>query len=274
MSGDDPRVVLLSGTVDTGSESVTINSNKTLRGVDANARIVGGLSIRGNNIIVQNLTVQGKGQGNDPEDAINSHGASNIWFDHLNVYDGGDGVMDLTNGSDRATVSWCKFWYTDSGHSHRLALLFGNGSEKCDVDGGKQNHTIHHCWFADLVKSRMPRLLFGKGHIFNNYYNSPGNSYCIGVGSWGSVLVENNYFEDVNDPHRHQDGHPGYIVATGNIYDNTSGSQDEGYQYNGEELNDCEKALWDPGPWTPPYDYTLDPAEDVPTIVRNNAGPQ
>jgi pectate lyase len=274
MSGDDPRVVILSGTVETGSDELEINNNKTLIGADANARIIGGIGIRGNNIIIRNLTVQGMGQGNSPSDAMYSQGASNLWLDHLNVYDGGDGIMDLVNGSDLATVSWCKFWYTDSGHSHRLALLFGNGSEKCDVDAGHQNHTLHHNWFAELVDQRMPRLLFGQGHIFNNYYNSPGNSYCIGSGSWSSLLVENNYFQDVNDPHRFQDSHPSYIAASGNVYDNTDGDQDTGLGGSEGPSNDCENGLGTPGPWTPPYAYSLDPAESIPDLVMRCAGPQ
>jgi pectate lyase len=197
----------------------------------------------------------------------------------LAVYDGGDGLLDLTNGSDHITVSWCKFWYTDPNHSHRLALLFGNSSEKCADDGGKVNHTIHHNWFSDLVKQRMPRLLFGKGHIFNNYYNSPGNDYCVGAGSWASVLVEENYFRDVEDPHRFQDGHPSYIAVSGNIYDNTSGSRDEGARPDPEgPANSCEEGLETPGPWNPSdyysYQHALDAAANVPDIVQRCAGPQ
>lgn len=274
LSDNQPRVILLSGTVDTGSSSLTIKSNKTLRGIDANARIIGGISVNGNNVIVQNLTIEGKGQGKSPSDTINSTGASNVWFDHLNVLNGGDGALDLTRGSDRITVSWNKFWYTDASHSHRLALLFGNGSEQCAVDGGKQNHTVHHNWFAELVDQRMPRLLFGKGHVFNNYYNSPGNGYAIGSGSWASVLVENNYFKNINSPHKFQDGHPSYIAASGNIYDNTSGNRDTGLGGRDGPSNDCERGLGTPGPWRPTYAYQLDAATTVPELVQRCAGPR
>jgi endo-1,4-beta-xylanase len=142
--------------------------------------------------------------------------------------------------------------------------LFGGGSTHGDTDTGKNNHTIHHNWFGNNVKSRMPRLLFGKGHIYNNYYNSPGNTYCIGSGSYASLLVENNYFKDVNDPHRFQDSNPSTITAIGNIYDNVSGSQD-----TGGNTSDA------PAAWTnPPYGYTLDAAESVPELVQRCAGPQ
>jgi pectate lyase len=281
LSGGDARVVHVSGTIDAGDSSVEIESNKTLRGVDRDATIVGGLTVSGSNVIVQNLTIQGKGEGGSPADAINGTG-SNIWFDHLNVLEGGDGLLDLVNGADRITTSWNKFWYTDPDHGHRLSLLFGNDSEKCDLDGGRQHHTIHHNWFADLVRSRAPRLYFGRGHIFNNYYNPPGNNYCIGVGTWASVLIENNYFKDVNNPHQYQDDeYPVYIEAVGNVYDNTSGDQVTGPSSGvGQPLperfegSDCHAALPHPEPFTPPYGYFADAAEDVPDLVQRCAGPR
>jgi pectate lyase len=110
----------------------------------------------------------------------------------------------------------------------------------------------------------MPRLLFGKGHIYNNYYNSPGNDYCIGSGSYASLLVENNYFKDVKDPHRFQDSNPSTITAQGNIYDNVSGKQDTG----GNKSDS-------PAAWTnPPYNYSLHTAESIPELVQRCAGPQ
>lgn len=278
LSGSSPRVVHFSGTIDTGSSYLSIGSNKTLRGTNKDARIIGGLTVSGDNVIVQNFTVQGKGQGSSPADAINSS-ASNVWFDHLHVLDGGDGLLDLVNGANRITTSWNKFSYTDSRHSHRLSLLFGNSSDKCSQDGGKQKHTIHHNWFGSLVDQRMPRLYFGQAHIYNNYYNAPGNSYAIGVGTWASALIENNYFKDVKDPHRHQNEYPTYIEASGNIYDGTSGKRDTGgdgigtmpSRFAGSE---CHANLPDPGPFVPPYNYTLDAAESTPELVMRCAGPQ
>jgi pectate lyase len=255
----EPRVIHLSGSV---SGILEITSNKTIVGVDKNATLIGGITVRdSNNIIIRNLNVK----GGDASDAIGVRGSHHIWFDHLNVWDGPDGIVDLTRGTDHCTVSWSKFWYTDAGHDHRLALLFGGGSTHDDTDEGKNNHTVHHNWFAELVDQRMPRLLFGQGHVFNNYYNSPGNTYCIGSGSWASLLVENNYFHNVNDPHRFQDGNPSYIAATGNVYDNTSGKRDTGLGGSGSNP---------PGPWTPSYSYSLDPAESVPDLVKRCAGPQ
>jgi pectate lyase len=266
-AGDStPRVVLLSGTFTTGGTPITIANNKTLRGVGSNVVIQGGIDINAkSNIIVQNLAIKANGAGGTPADAAAVRSSHHLWFDHVSFSDAGDGLLDLTIASDVITVSWCKFYYTDSGNGHRLASLVGNSSNSTG-DTDHNDVTYHHNWFSTLVDQRMPRLLFGKGHMFNNYYNSPGNGYCIGTGSWGSALVENNYFRQVNSPHQSQDGNPSYIVATGNIYDNTTGNRHTGL------LN--PDASGNPGPWSPPYPYALDAAADVPGIVTLGAGPQ
>ncbi|WBB47202.1 cellulose binding domain-containing protein [Verrucosispora sp. WMMA2044] len=262
--GSTPRVLRISGTISTGSSPVEVGSNKTLVGADANATIRGGININGGgNIIVRNLNVQGGGQGSSPADTIAARNAHHLWFDHLNLWDASDGLLDLTRGVDYITVSWSKFWYTNSSHSHRLASLVGGGSTHGDTDSGKLNATYHHNWFAELVDQRGPRMLFGKGHIYNSYYTSAGNAYSIGTGSYASVLVENNYFKNVNNPHRFQDSNPTYITARGNVYDGTSGRRDTGAQGSGVT------------PFTnPPYSYALDNANDVPGIVSNCAGPK
>lgn len=254
-SGSEPRVVHVSGTM---SGNITVGSNKTIIGKGKTARINGSISINGSNVIIRNLTVKGG------TDTISARGSHHLWLDHLDVSDGADGVIDLTRESDFATVSWSKIYY-DRGGGHRLALLFGGGSTHT-ADRGKNNHTVHHNWLGKGISSRMPRLLFGKGHIYNNYYNSPDNNYCIGSGSWASLLVEGNYFKDVNSPHQFQDGNPSFITARDNVYDNVKGKRDTGAGGSGSDP---------PSAWTTPgYPYTLDKAEDIPALVQRCAGPQ
>lgn len=279
-SDSTPRVILLSGTYATGSSPITIANNKTLRGVDPNVVIQGGIDINAkSNIIVQNVAIRGSGwtktivNGTNvyaqtfPVDTAAARASHHLWFDHVSFSDASDGNLDLTIGSDYITVSWCKFYYTPGSNDvHRLCSLVGNSSTASATDTGKNNVTYHHNWFSTLVDQRMPRLLFGKGHMFNNYYYAPNNGYCIGTGSWGSALVENNYFKNVKNPHQAQDGNPSYIVANGNFYDNTTGNKQTGL------LN--PDASGNPGPWTPPYSYTLDPATSVPSLVTLGAGPQ
>jgi pectate lyase len=271
LAGDGTaRVIEISGTIAAGSTPVEIKSNKTLVGIDKNATIKGGINLSDgtSNVIIRNLNILGVGTSSnsgEPVDTVAARGSHNLWFDHLNLTDGPDGMLDLTKGSDHATVSWCKISYTTSNRDHRLSLLFGAGSTEGETDTGKNNHTVHHNWFAQNVDQRMPRVLFGKSHVFNNFYNSPGNLYCIGSGSFASVLVENNYFKDVKSPHQFADTNHAYIAATGNIYDSTTGNKETGL---GGSTGASVAA------WTPSYGYKLDKAEDVPSIVQRCAGPQ
>jgi pectate lyase len=268
LAGDSTaRVIEISGTIDTGTSPVDIASNKTVVGVNKSATIKGGINIRegSSNIIVRNLNIQGKGEGNDPADTVGARGSHHLWFDHLNISDAGDGNLDLTKGSDYLTVSWSRFSYTDPNHTHRLSCLVGAGSTETATDTGKNNVTYHHNWFAELVDQRMPRVLFGKGHVFNNYYTSSGNGYCVGTGSYASVLVESNYFKNVKNPHRFQDTNPSYITARDNTYDNTTGSRDTGLGGSGGSVT----------PFTdPPYDYAQDATASVPDLITRCAGPR
>jgi pectate lyase len=268
LAGDNTaRIIEISGTIDTGTSAVDIASNKTVVGVNKSATIKGGLNIRegSSNIIVRNLTIQGRGEGGVPADTVAARGSHHLWFDHLNVTDSSDGNLDLTKGSDFLTVSWSKFWYTDPNHSHRLSCLVGAGSTEAATDSGKNNVTYHHNWFAELVDQRMPRVLFGKGHVFNDYYTSTGNGYCVGSGSFAALLVEGNYFKGVKSPHRFQDTNPSHITARDNVYDNTTGNKDTGQGGSGGTVT----------PFTdPPYDYKLDATATIPDLITRCAGPR
>lgn len=264
---EKPRVIVISGTIATEAKPVELRSHKTLRGADKNATLRGGIKIgAAHNVIVQNLNIQGAGVGNDPADAIAVRASHHIWMDHLNVWDSRDGNLDITNGSDYVTVSWCKFWYTDATHDHRLCSLVGSGSTEAETDAGKNRATYHHNWFADLVRERMPRVLFGQSHVFNNLYTCTGNNYCIGAGSFASVLIEQNYFQGVKDPHKFADGNHAFITAKDNVYDATKGKHETGL--GGKEGPNVEAFI------QPPYAYTADAAKDLPALVMKGAGPQ
>lgn len=276
-----PRVLLLEGTYDLGTTYLRVGSNKTFLGMGKNTSVlakVAGFSLRGSkNVILRNFSVIGGGDvGTESGDAITATQADRLWFDHLTIIDGPDGILDLTQGTTNATISWCKIHYTSASQPHRYAMQFSSGSyvTSAATDRGKLDITMHHNWFGDLVDQRMPRHLWGRGHIYNSLYNSPGNSYCIGAGSWASILIENNYFKDVQDPHKFKDDCPTFFAATGNIYDNVTGDRHTGlFAGNTGCLTGGADAVV-PGPWKPPYKYTLDEAKDVPELVKRCAGPQ
>jgi hypothetical protein len=112
-----------------------------------------------------------------------------------------------------------------------------------------------------VISEYLPSIRFGKVHIYNNYYNCPNNLYCVWSRIKAECLIENNYFKSVRDPysiHVEDEGPEDYgkISASGNIFDNCTGTIDDG--------NDTV--------FIPSYSYTLDNAEDTPIIVQNGAG--
>ncbi len=270
-----PRVIIVSGTIDTnegGGSPMEVKSNKTIRGANKQATIYGGLTVKNvSNVIIQNLNIHGVWPNSGPDDTLSSRGSHHIWWDHLNVWDAGDGLLDITNASDYQTVSWSKFWSTNKDHGHRLASLNGSGGGDHPEDWDNLKVTYHHNWWSTLVDQRMPRVMYGMGHVFNNFYDAPGNSYCVGVGSYGAALIERNYFLNVNDPHTFMYDVYCHITARDNVYDGTTGKKDTGMggarKVEGQDFN--------VQPFTdPPYDYTMDDAQDVPDIVTECAGPR
>lgn len=110
-----------------------IKSNKTLVGADKNATIKGGINMSDNtsNVVIRNLNILGAGTSSnsgEPADTIAARGSHNLWFDHLNVMDGPDGMLDLTRGSDHATISWSKFSYSTSNRDVTNPHQFADGN--------------------------------------------------------------------------------------------------------------------------------------------------
>src|SRR5688572_9186803 len=273
----DPLVIELSGTFD--APRLELLSNKTLVGVAGGATINGGIRIRPQssgetveNIIVRNVRVNGATSSvegdvgeapNDDDDAIVIYRAHHVWIDHCEVWDGRDGNLDIVHGSDFVTVSWSKFRYSDAPpyEDHRYSNLIGH-SDSVNAqaeDRGALSVTYHHNWWAERVVERMPRVRFGKVHVFDNYYGSPGTNYAIRAGFESDVLVENNYFDGTGTPHEinEDDGGPGKLTARGNEYVATTGAQDQ----TGTAFE-------------PPYAYSAGPAADVKTAVMAEAGPR
>jgi pectate lyase len=250
---------------------LVLASNKTLIGIGANTALRGGLTVAGSadnylsNIIIRNLNIQGRGTSGSPADGLGIRFSHHVWVDHCNLWDAPDGILDVTRGADYVTISWSRFWYTDANHPHALACLVSGGGTHTDTDTGHMNTTWHHNWWVELVQERMPRYLFGKGHIYNNYYTSSGNNYCIRVGAGANVLIENNYFDSVNNPHEFGDVQVGTITARGNEYVNTTGDRASGDFPGGTGAGT---------PFVPSYSYTADPASAIPDLVRRCSGPQ
>jgi pectate lyase len=254
-SSSATQIIRISGTISVAELSV--NSNKTLIGVGPNATINGGISISGKqNIIIQNLRINGRSSGADG-DGIHIQNSHHVWVDHCDIWDSPDGNLDINDSSDNITVSWTRFYYSSNppASDHRYSNLIGSGDDVTS-DAGKLNVTFHHNWWAERVHERMPRVRFGKVHVFNNYFSSAGNNYCVRGGYQSNIRIENNYFEDVSNPHE-IDGSGAVMTAAGNTYDGTSGSKDT----SGTAF-------------TPPYTYQLQAASGIPAAVKAGYGPR
>ena len=260
VSGDTPRIIQVVGTIHGDYNIPNVGSNKTILGIGYDARIVG-FSVKVtdlDNVIVRNITFNGA----MPQDGLICRRATHLWIDHCTFYDASDGLCDFSDQCDYVTVSWCKFYYTGKVNRHRLSCLVGSTDDNLP-DVGKLNMTFHHNWWGSNCDQRMPRVRYGQNHVYNNYYSCTGNYYCIG-GSWGAkVLLENNYFDHVNNPMldagRTDTGDSGTfrmeIKSVDNIFDGCTGS----------------KTTYGTA-FVPGYTYSLDEAANVPSIVMAGAG--
>jgi pectate lyase len=240
-----PTIVQVSGSI-TLSGMNKVASNKTIVGLGTNARLNGGgLNVsKVSNVIIQNLTITGSG-----DDNINVEYSTKVFVDHNDLSGAYDGNLDIKRASDNVTVSWNRF------HDQDKNALLGHSDDNSSEDTGKLRVTYHHNWF-DGVNQRNPRVRFGNPvHVFNNYYSDIG-SYGVASTENAGVLVERNYFENVEDPYHLGEGSSGAgtLVARDNYKVNSGAGQTGG----------SVRAI--------PYSYGTDTASNVKSIVTSGAG--
>jgi len=259
LGSPDPYVVTVSGLI-TGTDSVNVTSNKTLLGMGSGAHLQGiELSLNGSrNVIIRNMAVShviadGAGTAND---AIVMTGAMNVWIDHCELFsdrthgkDYYDGLVEIKNGASFITVSNCEI------HDHYKVSLISSGDEQ--VGDTVIRATYHHNYFH-AVGSRLPSIRFGKAHVFNNYYFDVADGSGVNSRMGAVVRVEGNYFQGIENPICFLDSpKTGYWdIGAGNTFVSCTGSQ----------------PTTSTGMLTPPYTYTLDPVDGVPTAVPAGAG--
>jgi pectate lyase len=257
-----PLVVQVAGTINLPGPMHDVTSDKTVVGLGSTARLTGGGLNIGlpiddditsppanavNNVIIRNLAIS-----QCPDDCINVQMFTHhVWLDHNDISQQNDGALDIKRGSDFVTVSWNHF------HDSDKNMLVGHDDSNEAQDNGRLRVSYHHNWF-DGSSQRNPRVRFGEPvHIYNNYYlNITG--YGVASQMDAGVLVEGNYFDNVEKPTRNDvGGDPGRLVVRSNILVNSedpfvqNGSVQEASQF---------------------YSYTLDSAASIPVIVPAGAG--
>ncbi|WP_035697228.1 pectate lyase family protein [Glycomyces tenuis] len=238
-------IVRLSGSISIDGMN-DVASDTTIIG-DSGATITGGgLDMSGqSNIIITNLTFDDWG-----DDAINvQESSTNIWIHHNTFGVGNDGCLDIKRESDFITVAWNLF------DGHDKNMLLGH-SDDHTADRGHLRVTYHHNYFNG-TNQRNPRVRFGEGvHVVNNYYRDIG-SYGVATTMDAGVILEANYFENVDTPVEigTGDSDPGRLVAIDNYLDNSSEPEQ-----NGSVSTDL------------PYSFPVDPADQIASIVSGGAG--
>ncbi|MEZ6098033.1 MAG: right-handed parallel beta-helix repeat-containing protein [Pirellulaceae bacterium] len=246
--GSTAKVLRIHGTIRL-TDQLRVGSNTTLIGAGGDATIRGGgIHVRKvDNVVIRNLTIT------EAPDAVSIEESHHIWVDHCDLSKCSDGLVDIKRGSDYVTVSWNHF------HDHRKTCLLGHSDKQNirAIDLGHLRVTYHHNYF-DGTQTRHPRVRFASPvHVYNNYYRD--NEYGIAALMDSGVIVENNYFEDVEQPTVTQYGDspdPGRLIERGNVYVRSGEAQTRGTVDESTLI----------------YRYQMDPADKLPQIVESGCG--
>lgn len=202
---------------------VRLPSNTTLLGAAPGAGFEHGMVLldKISNIVIRDLRFadaydhfpewqprdNGHGEWNSEYDGLSLRTAERVWVDHCHFDDGRhpdkaepirlgqrvqhhDGLLDITNGSDLVTVSWCRF------QAHDKTMLIGS-SDSRTTDDGKLRVTLHNNHFH-ACKERTPRVRFGRVHVVSNLFSADRAEdfgYSLGVGIQSRLVAEGNAWE-------------------------------------------------------------------------------
>lgn len=176
---------------------IDVRSNKTVDGRGRDILVEGNLIFSDvRNVIVSDIRMKNELDGHCTQagDVVTILGSGradpagytsrDIWFNHVELFNGGDGLFDIRGGS-RITVSWTHF------HTHKKGLLNWSTREGDPAPGMRV--TYHHNFF-DRISLRGPQFIFGRCHFYNNYQFE---WYEYGAGGLGGAhfLSENNIYQ-------------------------------------------------------------------------------
>ncbi len=263
---DTPLILYVEGTItlansgDLSKIDVKDLMDVSIIGTGTGAEFDGiGIKIwKASNIILRNIKIHHVLSGE--KDCISIEGpADHLWIDHCELYneypdvdkDYYDGLLDAKRDAEYITYSWNFL------HDSWKTCLVGSS----ETDTFDRKLTLHHNYFLNC-NSRLPLFRGSTGHFFNNYFKDI-TSTTINSRINACVRIENNYFENANNPwvSAYSDilggGEP-----VGNILVNSP------FQYGSDtyELPVCSPLI--------PYEYStiLHQAEDVPALVQAHAG--
>ncbi|MFT4173620.1 MAG: PbsX family transcriptional regulator [Rhodocyclaceae bacterium] len=186
------------------------------------------------------------GHWNSNYDTLTLSGGTHVWIDHCTFTDGDredhtfpsvfelphkgldyivehhDGAVDVTNKSNFVTLSYNHVKNHDKTHLIGGSDSIGTYDSTTGIatNGfGALSVTLHHNWWENAGQ-RLPRVRFGKVHVYSNYYSGqvgytgqyapidsdnvtvPNNRflYGMGIGYLSKIYSENNVFEIADAP--------------------------------------------------------------------------
>lgn len=142
------------------------------------------IKIGGGGIIRDSITHSGF-RGKSDGDGINIYGSSNIWIDHISMWNCADGLIDAIQGSTAITISNCHF-------THHIDVILLGGH---DTDAGDKlmQVTVAFNHFGKGLEQRMPRCRLGFFHVVNNDYTH-WLMYAIGGSMHPTIVSQGNRF--------------------------------------------------------------------------------
>ncbi|MFC4116691.1 RICIN domain-containing protein [Nonomuraea zeae] len=251
-----PYVIRVNGaiTVTPYGTEIKVASNKTIIGVGTTGHIVNGGFFLGtgvSNVIIRNLTIRDTRMADDdPDDktydydGIQMDTAHHVWIDHNTITRMNDGLIDSRKDTSFLTVSWNVLAENNKS--------FGIGW----TENVTARMTIHHNWIHDTNQRNPSTDNVAYAHLYNNYLQ---NVTSYGNYSRGAtkMVIENSYYQSVKDPY-YPDA-TAQLRQSGSICVSCTGNQT------------TSGSAFTPSSF---YSYTLDPAADVPSLLRTYAGPQ
>jgi pectate lyase len=241
-------------TIPTFGREIPVASHKTLIGVGRNGVIRNGGFFLGagvSNVIIRNLTIgETDVASDDPDDkdfdydGIQMDTANRVWIDHNTIKNVNDGAIDSRKDTTNVTISWNHL----PGHNKTIGIGW--------TENVTARITIHHNWIQNTNQRNPSADNLQYAHLYNNYLQnvtSYGN-YARGA---TRMVLENSYFQNVANPY-YPDA-TAQLRQSGSICVSCTGRRE------------TSGAAFTPGSF---YAYTLDPAADVPALVRQYGGPQ
>ena len=224
--------------ISTDKDNLTILAlpGKRLISKQQNKDNSGILYLKGNNLLLRNLTFEGPGAYDvDGWDNLCLDKATNVWVDHCDFQDGCDGNFDIKGKSDNVTVTWCRFRYlkapkaggSGGSNDHRFSNLIGSGSNDKPEDE-TYNVTYGFCWWDEGCKQRMTRCRNCELHFLNCYWNSsvadyyvgPENAKCYFEGC--TFAGKANSADGIWSPFSGSTNYCTFVNCTGNLPSNTA----------------------------------------------------